>query len=227
QRPVGSATHPVDVPTDAIRAIETTGFFGETLLELPSGGLFEGEGLRYFTPEPMWSLTDSMTVLYGLNSEYRIHSLGRNGSLRRIVSRAHEPRPIADRDIRAFFSYLERAWLDAGASPSRLARNRDGVGFAEFFPAFSTFHAGPRGSLWVQPVQSPADLTDEEIERYNFIEDFGGPAWDVFDADGRFLGVVDMPPRFQPRLFVGDRIYGVWRDELDVQYVVRLRVVTG
>ena len=45
--------------------------------------------------------------------------------------------------------------------------------------------------------------------------------------EGRFLGVVSMPPKFQPRLFVGDAIYGVQRDELDVQYVVRVRVVKG
>ena len=57
------------------------------------------------------------------------------------------------------------------------------------------------------------------------IEDIGAPDWDVFDSDGRFMGVVTMPNRFAPRAFVGHRIYGVWRDELDVQYVVRLRIV--
>jgi hypothetical protein len=28
-----------------------------------------------------------------------------------------------------------------------------------------------------------------------------------------------------PRLFRRDRIYGVWQDEFDVQYVMRLRIV--
>ncbi len=74
-------------------------------------------------------------------------------------------------------------------------------------------------------VRAPGLLSDEEIERYNFIEDFGGSNWDVFDADGRFLGEVAMPPRFTPRALLGDRIYGVARDALDVQYVVRLRVM--
>jgi hypothetical protein len=57
------------------------------------------------------------------------------------------------------------------------------------------------------------------------IEDVGSPDWDVFDAQGRFLGVVNTPAGFTPRVFGGDKIYGVWRDELDVQYVVRLRIV--
>ena len=70
-------------------------------------------------------------------------------------------------------------------------------------------------------------ISDEELERYNFLEEFGSTTSDVYAADGRYLGVVEMPQRFQPRTFRGDKIYGVWRDELDVQYVMRLRVVTG
>ena len=49
----------------------------------------------------------------------------------------------------------------------------------------------------------------------------------MFDNEGRFLGVVSMPRRFQPVLFVDDKIYGIQRDELDVQYVVRLGIVKG
>lgn len=51
------------------------------------------------------------------------------------------------------------------------------------------------------------------------------PDREVFDGEGKYLGIVSMPSRFQPRLFVADKIYGVWRDDLDVQYVMRLRIV--
>lgn len=55
---------------------------------------------------------------------------------------------------------------------------------------------------------------------------FGGSSnWDVFDEGGRYLGVTRMPTGFTPTLFLGDRIYGVALDELEVPYVVRLRVV--
>ena len=63
------------------------------------------------------------------------------------------------------------------------------------------------------------------METFNFVEDIGAKDWDVFDAEGRFLGVVTMPPRFSPRSIVGDKIYGVFRDDLDVQYAVRMRIV--
>jgi hypothetical protein len=62
-------------------------------------------------------------------------------------------------------------------------------------------------------------------DSYNPQLDFGSRTWDVFDAEGRYLGVVNMPPRFQPVRFLGNVIYGIQRDELDVQYVVKLQVV--
>jgi hypothetical protein len=55
-------------------------------------------------------------------------------------------------------------------------------------------------------------------------QDLGSSEFDVFDAEGRYLGMVAMPDRFTPLRFVGDAVYGVWQDELDVQYVVRLRI---
>jgi hypothetical protein len=225
-RPTGPGGRGLADTTDAIVVIEPSGLFGDTLLRIPSGGLFQGPGIHYFTPEPWWDVTDSLTVLFGINNEYRIGYYDRNGVLQRIVSKPSEPTPITDRDIRAFFAYLDRAWLDAGVPPSQLAASHARVHFAEFLPTFSLFHTGYQGSLWVQPVQAPGLLSDEEIERYNFLEDFGSTQWEVFDAEGRYLGVVSMPPRFMPRVFLGDKIYGVQRDELDVQYVVRLRVLT-
>lgn len=225
--PEGDGTGPPSQRNDAIIVIEPSGLFGDTLFQLPSGGLFQGPGIHYFTPEPFWAVTDSLTLLFGMNDQYRIGYYDRNGILERLVSKPAEPKPITARDIRALFFYLDRAWLEAGVPRSRLAANHEAVHFAEFFPAFASFHLGPRGSLWVQPVRSPGDLSDEELERYNFVEDFGGSDWEVFDKDGRYLGVVPMPPRFTPRVFLGDKIYGVARDELDVQSVVRLRVRYG
>jgi len=226
-RPMGLPNDPATDPTDAVVLVEPSGVFGDTILRIPTGGLFEGPGVHYFTPEPWWDVTDSLTVLYGMNNEYRIGYFDGSGSLERVVSMPSDPNPITDRDIRAFFSYLDRAWLDSGVSPSALAARHQRVHFAEFLPIFASFNTGYRGSLWVQPVQAPGLLSDEEIELYNFVEDFGSTEWDVFDREGRYLGKVKMPPRFTPRAFIGDKIYGVTRDDLDVQFVVRLRVVDG
>jgi hypothetical protein len=50
----------------------------------------------------------------------------------------------------------------------------------------------------------------------------------VFDTQGRYLGRLRAPVDVggsPPPVFRGDRIYAVTRDELDVPYIVRLRIV--
>ena len=226
-RRVGTASRPVTAEADAIRRVTSSGAFADTLLSVPAGGLFAAGGaIRYFTAEPVWDVSDSGTVVFAVNDRYRIAYHDREGKPRRVVTLPFERREIGDRDIRTLLAYLDGIWLERGQPRSRLPELRSRVGFAEHFPAFYAFQTGFRGSLWVQPIRYPGDLTDEEVEHYNFFEEFGTPEWNVFDEQGRYLGDVVMPPRFQPRLFVGDEIYGVWRDDLDVQYIVRLRLRT-
>ncbi len=56
---------------------------------------------------------------------------------------------------------------------------------------------GPRGSLWLQKVRELSYMSEKERESYSV----GGlvpgePAWDVFDREGRYLGVVEIPLSF-------------------------------
>lgn len=52
----------------------------------------------------------------------------------------------------------------------------------------------------------------------------GSPEWELYDPEGRYLGVVTLPDRFTPLNAEGDELYGVWRDELDVQYVMGVQI---
>jgi hypothetical protein len=214
---------------DRIVRLEPDGTFGDTLLQFPSGGTLNLGGsspeINLYSPEPAWDLTQDLRVLYGVNDTYRIGIYGTDGGLQRVITLPFEREPVSDNDRDAVMHALERAWLDAGVPPNVLPQLRTMVHFAEFFPAFSSIQIGPLGTIWVQHVQSAAGLNEEELAEFNLIEDQGAPDWDVFDADGRFLGIVSMPQRFQPRLFLADRIYGVWRNDLDVPFAVRLRVI--
>jgi hypothetical protein len=49
-------------------------------------------------------------------------------------------------------------------------------------------------------------------------------AYDVFEPDGRYLGRVRLPYDFYPWAFQGDDVWGIFRDEFDVEYVHRYRV---
>jgi hypothetical protein len=214
---------------DAIVLYNTDGSVTDTVFKFPSGGTLNLGGgtpeINLYSPESVWDITGDGRLIYGVNNEYRIGVYGQGGGLERVLSMPFELTPVGETDQRVVMAFLERAWTDAGVPPQMLPQLRQIVHFGEFFPAFSAVLAGPRGSIWVQHVQPASELSEEELEDYNLIEESGAPQWDVFDAAGKYLGMVTMPPKFAPRMIWGNQIYGVWRDELDVQYVVRLRIV--
>ena len=122
--------------------------------------------------------------------------------------------------------FLEEAWSDAGVPPQAIEQLRGVVEFAETYPAFARMQGGPDGTVWIQRIQPLSELSQEALAAFQLPGGRGGrPNWEVFDREGRFLGTFEMPLRFAPRLFVGDEILGVSRDELDVQHLVRLRFV--
>jgi hypothetical protein len=56
------------------------------------------------------------------------------------------------------------------------------------------------------------------------------PAFDVFEADGRYLGMVRAPDGLlmrPPPVARGDTVWAVVRDEMGVQYIVRFTIDHG
>jgi hypothetical protein len=219
----------IENPMDVIVRIAADGAPIDTLKTFESGETFSiSRGtpeFKIYSPEAVWDLTDEGKLLFAINDDYRVHVYSDNGELERIVSKPFEKELVAERDKEAMIGFMERAWSDAGVPAEAVQTLRNGVQFGEHFPAFATIIAGPVGTIWVQHIQTASGLSEDEYESFNPIEDTGAPDWDVFDAAGRYLGVVTMPRRFSPRIIRGEQIYGVWRDDLDVQYVTRLRVM--
>ncbi len=219
----------IENPMDRIERFAADGSVLDTLMTFESGETFRLTGgapeFNIYSPEPTWDISDEGKLYFAINDDYRVKAFTAGGELERIITKPFEKAPVTERDKEAMLGFMERAWKDAGVPAQALEQLRNVVHFGEHFPAFASVVAGPAGTIWVQHIKTTADLSDDEYESFNPIEDTGGSEWDVFDAAGRYLGVVEMPHRFTPRLIRGERIYGVWRDELDVQYVTRLRVI--
>lgn len=201
----------------------------DTLLEMPVGKTVSFAGgqpsFTIFESEPMWAIDHEGRIYSGVNSEYRLKVRSAGGEVERIVARTHERRPVTTSDQAEYRRIIEGLWREQGINAQALEMMSQALDFAEFYPAYANFMAGPEGTLWVQRLQTP----DEVMERGSDfdIQDMGSADWDVFDPDGRLLGTVRMPPRFSPLLFREDAIYGVLRDDLDVQYVARMRIDRG
>jgi len=226
---------------DAIVWWRNDGSPGDTALRVPQGATItpsraRAPGRAFYTlleQEPVWALTTDGSIVVASGDGYRLTYYDLTGNPVRLVSKSFDPRPVTPDDSQTLTAAVESVF------PAPLVQNvMGGIHFAEFFPRYHQLHGGPERSLWLQHVMRPTDLSREEREnRYWGPEDaelflanprltLGASQWDVFDASGRYLGVVTMPDRFEPLQFLRDAVYGVWRDEMDVQYVKRLRVIT-
>jgi len=216
----------VDVDLIARQAYDGT--IVDTLLTPPRGETFSfGGGLpefHFFAAEPMWTLLNDGTFVYAVNSDYRISVAGPDGGVTRIITMPSEPVQVTERDREIITELIMRLMEEQGVPPQALDGIRQGISYEDVFPAFTQLRNGPEQSLWVQRIGVPSDMTDDEQENWNPLLDQGSDEWDVFDADGRYLGVVTIPDRFSPFSLRGDLLYGVWRDEFEVQYVKVLRI---
>jgi hypothetical protein len=218
---------------DLIVVFDTAGVVADTLAVLPKGQMLEGIteeqfSLVLFSPEPVWDLGQDGSITYAMNDQYRILVNGPDGNLSRIITRDIPPKPVGESDKDAIFAALREQMSSLGLPAPQVEQFVQGVGFAENYPAFGLLFRGPEESIWVQRIRSAQDMAEGQEEGFEFdAQDIGSPEWEVFDSEGRYLGVVTLPDRFQPVNVKDNFLYGVWRDELDVQYIMRVRVDMG
>lgn len=213
----------MEIATGGILRLGTDGTIIDTLLTFPSTtprGV-DGQPIRgetYYAPEMAWDLTDDSGLVCGRTDQYRI-AVYSHRRLERIITKPFDHSRVSDSDREVIKERRYASW-PARAPRQTLDRMWRSSYIADFYTAFHALAVGPNGTIWAQHVRRASDFGDGDDPTKT-----GAREWDVFDAGGRFLGVVTMPPRFTAVVFRGESVYGVWRDDLDVQYVLRLRIV--
>lgn len=214
---------------DPILTLAAVGEEPDTVAVLPPGQSVQFTGgraqIRQFEPEPIWDASPDGRLLTAMNSAWRLEIWGADGRLTRVVTRPSERKPVTERDKQVFRSAIGDAIRQQGAPPEAVETFLQQIQFADHFPAFVSLALGPAGSVWVQHFRSGDELAGEG-ETFD-VQDLGSTEWGVFDADGRYLGSVTFPGKYQPIRSMDDRFYGVARDELDVQSLKVYRVVMG
>jgi hypothetical protein len=197
----------------------------ETLVILPKAETVWMEGaaprFRYFATEPSWDVGPGGTIRTAMTQVYRIELRDPDGTVRAIVTKPWEPRPVTDAD-KARFEALLRAALDrVGLSPDAIDRQIRNLSYGATFPAFNQIMEGPEGTSVVQQIDALDDIEaldlSEEMSRR-----LGSRRWDAFDANGRFLGTFQLLARFTPMVWEPDAVYGRWLDDLDRAHVMKL-----
>ena len=179
----------------------------------PSGGLGFRTRLVPFSPEVLWAGHPHGGIVSGISSDYRIDL--QVGDRVHRIERAVDPIPVspAERD-----QHRDSITEDLRYSVPDWEWN--GPPIPETKPVFKSLHSGRDGRIWVELTSELQDASDPSSgEQVRF---------DVFEPDGTYLGAVNTPADFRASInpvFDRNHVWAVTRGELDVQRVVRYRIV--
>ena len=88
----------------------------------------------------------------------------------------------------------------------------DGWPRDQTIPATKVIRLDDSGNLWMQEFQADAAAPS---------------SWLVFAPSGQRIAAASMPARFRPTHIGDDFVMGVWRDDLDVEYVQLRGIMRG
>ena len=155
-----------------------------------------------------WRFSPTGTVWTLLAGSYELNEMTTGGEVLRTVAKDHRPIPVTDEERERAIENLEWFTGQGGTiDPSK---------FPDSKPSTASFFIDDDSNLWVEREVAAADEDDERR------------LFDIFDAGGRYLGMVRLPfpLRSSPHPIVRDGVlYGITSDEMGVPYVVRGRVV--
>jgi hypothetical protein len=156
--------------------------------------------------------------VYSATDRYELAFHGGAGELERLVRRPHDPEPVMEEHLRQADQQMRQQAQATGGgatggggggvvgppSPTAVAALQE-TPHAEFFPALGMLLVDPGGNVWVSPYPRPGAE--------------GPVAWDVFDGEGTWLGSVEIPSELRVFEIGEDYVLGLWRDDLDVEYL--------
>jgi len=230
-QPDGTLTDTMDVVLER----DLHGAVRDTLARIPTWQLPQTSS-SYYVDMVDVSLCGGGLVI-GYNYQYRSLWYGAGQTVHRIVTLARERLPLTDGDRSVMIGRFDQLLRQNNVPAAQAAEVRSNIQFTDDYPAYTQFRCGPAGTFLVQRVRPLTQLNEEERSRLrtNLGRPPGGLDWDVFDSDGRYLGMQEIPgtkwvasvvnPRFIRDPATGAwYMYSVWSDEQDVQYVVGWRV---
>lgn len=156
-----------------------------------------------YSPGLDWELTPDGDFWFALTGSYELYRVSGKGDTARKVTKPFERVPVTGEDVDSAIAGLEWFTKQGG----KVDRSR----FPSEKPAVRSLVVAEDGHLWIEPMT--ADRADR------------GRLYEIFDPEGRYLGRVHLPFQASSLLIRGDVIVAETRDELEVPYVVRARIV--
>lgn len=247
--PVGPSTNAwwflhVGFPNGRARGRETwTVYLGPaTDEELERVAIFEGSpfvaagpgrwrGGSFFDGYPSLSTSPGGRLYYTHPTDYQIEVVSEDGSLTDLFRRSVPRRPYRggfrreiERGIRTAYRSLS-SQVDEEQVEAMLESALP-VSDPEWLPVIDGILVDRSGSFWVRRADAhPRPAMRAVASAFGYVpwawpEEWKAPwAFDLFTSDGRYRGSVTLPLEFVPMAVSDTWVYGVYRDEFDVEYV--------
>jgi hypothetical protein len=175
--PSGALVDSVAVPPFANMPSSTARY----AISANGGRMVRGVSHAPFAPQPVWDITPRGTLLLGDGTSYRLREQDRNGRVLREFTRSVTPERIPAGERRDSVAAL-RARIDSIPVPLDRVEGMPpevrALKLPEVFPAYSAAYAAPDGRVWVRRWLKAGDVRT---------------IFDVFEADGRYSRVVELP----------------------------------
>lgn len=158
--------------------------------------------------------------LHAFPEDYQITVRDTAGAVRRIIRRDWDPAPVTDTHIAEYTESILDLGAESGGEVSpRLQEHRqtlvDAQVHPEHHPAFERLVVARTGHIW---TERPDPDHPKTLAGSHQVRDTP-TTWDVFDPDGVWLGSVELPSRFLAYEFGDDYVAGLWKNEMDVDFV--------
>jgi hypothetical protein len=196
-------------------------------------GFFDDLRARYLA-KVKWAINPDGALIAGCPDDYSLEIIRRSG-VTRIVRESWTPVPVSAAEADNYTRRWTLQRRESGYFPGFVWT----ADLAGQKPAYQKILVGAEGRLWLwtpQPsveLQNPVELPSHWPRSY-WQEPPGG-VFDVFDADGRYLVAVRVPPtvfyapdpgQAEP-VIRGDTVWAVTVDKDDIQSLTRFKLSTS
>lgn len=163
-----------------------------------------------------YGVLSGSALVVGTAESPELRYYGPDGGLERIVRWPDPDRRLEGGRYVAEWDSMLTSWLEP-MPEGRRAMMRDmfdRIPRPERFPAYDGVIAGSDGRVWVGEYVGILAIAATPIDRR-----VPARRWLVFDRAGALAATVETPAGFQPHAASGDRVWGVYRDAVDVESV--------
>ena len=145
-------------------------------------------------------------ILSGSADLMEVRELSVTGDVVRILRIPDYPLSLTDEEVTAEREAHFDVELPPGATfPPFMRQFIEELPTPAARPAYSDILVDPSGAIWLELYRGRSEQDRPQ-------------AWLVLDADGTWLGTVDVPDDFAVMDITMDAVLGVWRDELGVEH---------